>query len=68
MIETIDEARLKKLLKTAVVEVLEERSDLVSDAVAAAVEDLAMVRAIREGSHSGDISRDEVFKTLRTRR
>ncbi len=65
---TTDDAKLKKLLKAAVVEVLEERRDLVSDAVAEAVEDIAMVRAIREGTLSENISREEVFKTLHARR
>ena len=65
---TIDDVKLKNLLKAAVVEVLEERRDLVSDAVAEAVEDLAMIRAIREGSLSENVSREEVFKILRTRR
>ena len=63
-----DDAKMTKLLKAAVVEVLEERRDLVSDAVAEAVEDLAMVPAIREGSLSENVSRDEVFKIFRTRR
>ncbi len=63
---TSDDA--KKLLKAAVVEVLEERRDLVSDAVAEVVEDIAMVRAIREGALSENISREEVFRALRARR
>ena len=65
---TADDEKLKKLLKAAVVEVLEERRDLVSDAVAEAVEDISMVRVIREGIRSENISREEVFKTLRARR
>jgi hypothetical protein len=65
---TKDDLKLKKLLKAAVVEVLEERRDLVSDAVVEAVEDLALVRAIREGSQSGSVSRAEVLKTLRAPR
>ena len=44
---TADETRLKKLLKAAVVEVLEERRDLVRDALAEAVEDMGMVKAIK---------------------
>lgn len=67
MAYTKEEVKLKKLLKAAVVEVLEERRDLVSDAVAEAVEDLAMVRAIREGCQSWNVSCAEVIKTLRTR-
>lgn len=65
---TADEAKLKKLLKAAVVEVFEERSDLVREALVEAVEDLGMVRAIEEGSRSGPVSRGEVFTILRKRR
>jgi hypothetical protein len=68
MIQTTDEAKLKKLLKAAMVEVLEERGDLVCDALAEAVEDLGMIQAIREGSRSAPIRRDEVFRILRKRR
>jgi hypothetical protein len=62
------EAKLKKLLKAAIVEVLEERRDLVRDALAEAVEDLGMIRAIKEGSRSAPIGRDKVFRILRKRR
>ena len=68
MVQRTDEAKLKKLLKAAVVEVLEERRDLVRDALAEAVEDLGMIRAIQEGSRSPSIGRDEVFRILRKRR
>ena len=49
------------------VEALEERRDLVRDALAEAIEDLGMVQAIKEGSRSALISRDEVFRILRKR-
>ena len=68
MVQRTDDAKLKRLLKAAVVEVLEERRDLVRDALAEAVENLGMVRAIQEGSRSPSISRDEVFRILRKRR
>ena len=68
MVHRSDEANLKKLLKAAVVEVLEERRDLVRDALAEVIEDLGMIRAIQEGSRSAVISRDEVFRILRKRR
>jgi len=67
MAYTTDEAKLKKLVKAAMVEVLEERRDLVRDALAEAVENLGLVRAIREGSRTGAVSRDEVFQILRKR-
>jgi hypothetical protein len=59
---TIDEDRLKDLLKSAIVEVLEERKDLMRDAVDEALEDIALVRAIEEGVRSGKASRQEVFE------
>jgi hypothetical protein len=65
MVLTAEEARLKRLLKSAVVEALEERPDLVGEAVADAVEDIALARAIREGIETETVERAEVFKTLR---
>ena len=58
------DAKLKRLLKAAVVEVLEERPELVRDALAEAVEDIGMVRAIDAGSRSNEVSRTEIFKIL----
>jgi len=43
MANTPDEAKLKELLKSAVVEVLEERRDLVRKAVTEAIEDMGIV-------------------------
>ena len=65
---TAAETKLKKLVKAAFVEVLEERRDLVRDAFADAVEDIGLVRAIEAGSRSKTISRAELFKILRKSR
>jgi hypothetical protein len=62
------ETKLKNLLKAAVVEVLEERRDLVSDALAEAVEDMGLVRAIEAGAKSKAVTRAEVLKVLRKNR
>jgi hypothetical protein len=37
---------------------------LLHEAVAAALEDIALSRAIKEGEKTGLITRDEVFKSL----
>jgi hypothetical protein len=42
----VEERRLKGLLKTAVAEVLEERQDLLQDALRESLEDMALMRAI----------------------
>lgn len=61
------DVRLKKLMKEAFVEVLEERRNLVKDALAEAAEDLGMLHAIRQGEKSVLVSRSEVFRALRKR-
>jgi len=59
-----DVDRLKEALKAAIVEVLEERRDLVVDLIEEALEDIALVRAMEEAEGSPLASRDEVFKIL----
>lgn len=61
---TIAEDRLKEVLKAAVVEVLEERGDLVREIVEEALEDLALARAIEEGKSSEVVGRDQIFSLL----
>jgi hypothetical protein len=60
------DAQLKDALKLALIEVLEERSDLLRDVLAEVIEDVALVRAIQEGEASGPASRDEVFRAFET--
>ena len=61
---TMDEARLKALFKTALVEVLEERKDLLRDAIEETLEDIALSRAIEEGRRTEEVSRAAVFSLL----
>jgi len=59
-----DETRLKALFKEALVEVLEQRREWFSSLVAEALEDIALVQAIKEGETSEIVSRDEIFDLL----
>jgi hypothetical protein len=61
---SIDENRLKDLFKTALMEVLEERKDLLRDTLEEVLEDIALARAIEAGEQTESISRNEVFKLL----
>lgn len=61
---TIDEEKLKDLLKSALVEALEENRDLVRDIVEEAMEDIALAHAIEQGLSSEPVPRDEVFAIL----
>lgn len=58
----IDETKLKKLVKQAVEEVLVENKNLFSDLILEALEDIALIRAIKEGENSKTVSREEIFK------
>ena len=60
----VEERRLKGLLKSAVLEVLEEHRDLLRDAVREGLEDVALVRAIQLGERSPLVSRRRIFQRL----
>jgi len=60
----IDESRLKEILKKALIEVLEERKTLFYELIAEVLEDIALVRAIKEGETTESVSRAEVFSIL----
>jgi hypothetical protein len=66
MATSIDEAKLKDLLKSAVAEVLEERREFVKEIIEEAIEDVALARAIDEGVNTDTVSRQEVFTILET--
>ena len=61
---SLDEGRIKELFKEAVLEVLEERRDLIYDVLAEAMEDFALAKAIQEGESSESVTREQVFQTL----
>jgi hypothetical protein len=53
-----------EVVKTAIVEVLEERGELIRNIVEEALEDIGMSKAIQEGEHSELVSRDRVSNLL----
>ena len=64
MSTSIDEAKLKDLLKSAIAEVLEERREFVKEIIEEAMEDVALAQAIDEGVGTDAVSRQEVFTIL----
>lgn len=63
----LEERRIKSLLKDAVVEVLEERHDLLRSALQDSLEDVAVVRAIQAGEKAPLTSREKIFRRLSRR-
>jgi hypothetical protein len=67
MTTTLDEVQMKVIFKQALTELLQERKGLLYEAVEDIVEDIALVRAIREGQGSGRVSRDEALRALESK-
>jgi hypothetical protein len=61
---TLDERQIKDLFKEAVLELFQERRDLLYDLFAEVIEDLALANAIKEGESTETVSRAEVFRIL----
>jgi hypothetical protein len=61
---TLEEVRLKDLMKVALVEVFEERQEWLSGLMSDALTDIALGYAIQEGERTPLVSREEVFKAL----
>jgi hypothetical protein len=60
----IDDNRLKKLLKEAVLEALEEKKNIFHDLIIEALEDIALAHAIKEGEDTETISKQEILSIL----
>ena len=61
---SINQDQLKELIKTALVEVVEQKRDLLHDAAEKALEDIALARAIDRGAGTEIIEQEEVFDLL----
>lgn len=61
---TIEEDQLKDVFKKALIEVIDQKKDLLYNVVAEVLEDIAMVNAIKEGESSESISKKEVYDIL----
>jgi hypothetical protein len=63
-VTTMDEIRLKDVVKTAILEVFEERREWLTALIGEAMSDMALGYAIQAGERTPLTSRDEVFSIL----
>ena len=61
---TLDETKLKELLKTAILELVQEEKEVFSELFAEVLQDIGMENAIKEGENTEIVSREEIFKIL----
>lgn len=64
MDSSLDDARLKSLLKETLVELLEERREEFSELLLEALEDLALSRAIKEGEGTRFVDQKAILKII----
>ncbi|MGG6270377.1 hypothetical protein ACQ4M3_35555 [Leptolyngbya sp. AN03gr2] len=60
----LDSNQLKAVLKSAIVELLQENRQEISDLLAEIIEDIAMERAIKESETTKPVSREAIFRLL----
>lgn len=60
----VDEGRIKQWFKEVLLEVLEERKDILYELIAEVMEDIALVHAIQEGENTKPVGKQEVLKLL----
>ena len=61
---SLEDAKLKALLKESLIELLEERREEFSELLLEALEDLALSRAIRDGEGTGLVDKQEILKII----
>lgn len=60
----LDEGQIKESVKQALLELLQERKDLLYELIAEIVEDYALARAIKEGEQTPKVSREKALRAL----
>jgi hypothetical protein len=63
----LEESKLKELLKTAIIEVIQEQKEIFSDLLTEAIEDIALAKAIQEGENTEKVGREAIFKILESK-
>ena len=61
---SVEEVYLKDLLKQAILELVQERRDVLQDVLVETLEDLALARAIEEGESTEVVSKAEILQIL----
>jgi ribosomal protein L12E/L44/L45/RPP1/RPP2 len=60
----IDDQTLRGLLKEALIEVMQERPELLSAVLAEAMEEVGLAEAIRQGAQTATVAKSTVLKAL----
>ena len=59
-----DEAMMKKVFKNVLIEVLEEKKELLESVIIDVIEDIGMLNAIKQGEKRDFVNNEDFLKTL----
>ena len=62
---SIDESKLKELMKQALVEVLEDRKEAIYEILSEVIEEIGLAHAIKEGEAAESVDKHEIIEILR---
>ena len=60
----LDENKLKEILKSAIIELIQEQKEVFYDLLAEVIEDIALKKAIKEGENTETVSKKAIFTIL----
>ncbi|MEW6182688.1 MAG: hypothetical protein AB1500_05855 [Bacillota bacterium] len=60
----IDESKLKELMKQALVEVLEDRREVIYEILSEAIEDIALAHAIKDEEATESVDKQKILDIL----
>jgi hypothetical protein len=60
----LNTSQLKDLIKTSIVELLQEQKEVFTDIIVEAMEEIALMKAIEEGENTETVEREAIFKVL----
>ncbi len=63
----LQDNKLKELLKAAIVEVLQEQKEVISDLLAEIIEDTGLEKAIQEGENTQTVRREAILKIMESK-
>jgi hypothetical protein len=58
---TLNTTELKELLKSALIEILQEQKEVFTDIIVEAMEDIALIKAIEESENTETVNLKEIF-------
>ncbi len=61
---SVSDEKMKELMKEAIVELIQEKNDLLFAVILEVIEEIGLVKAIKEGEKGENVDRETLFRVL----